>query len=426
MSPLTRLYLAFSQVSGPIWRLLHRKRLKKGKEDPARLTEKYGFYPKERPKGRLYWFHALSVGESLALLPLLDRALEEDPEATVLITTSTATSVLALKKAGLPARAIHVLLPIDTSRTVRRFLHHWMPDVAVFAELDFWPRLMIDTHRRAIPMVLVNSRMSTSSFKSRGKLKGMMRDILGLFDALLVQDPESAARFKELGADPEKVVVAGALKAAARPLPADEAELADLKDRIGDRPIWLAAATRDLEEPAMLRAHRSVAETRPDALLIIAPRFLESADEIEVLSKDLFGHVARRSKKELPDASTNVYLADTIGEMGLWYRLASVSFIGHSLGPAGKPLGGKNPYEAAALNSAILFGPSVADFSETYQALQDANAAVLVEDENELAAAVLRLFDERARTPLLDGARQVIAARRSVLDTTWSAIERVL
>ena len=426
MSPLTRLYLAFSQVSDSIWRLSHLRRLQKGKEDPKRISEKYGIPPCARPQGTVLWFHALSVGESLALLPLVDRALAEDEAATVVITTSTITSVAALEKAGLPRRAIHVLLPIDTSKAVRRFLDHWRPSVAVFAELDFWPRLMFETHQRRIPMVLVNSRMSPESFRSRGKLRGMMRDILGLFDRLLVQDAKSAERFKNLGADPDRITVAGALKAAARPLPCNEAELSEIKASIGDRPIWLAAATRDVEEPAMIRAHQEILRLVPNALLIIAPRFLQSADAIETEARLAFARTARRSKSELPHDRTEVYIADTIGEMGLWYRIAPVSFIGHSLGPEGKPLGGKNPYEAAALQSAIIHGPSVADFAETYQGLQEAGAAVLVRDEKELSESVLRLFDDAERSRILHGARDVIAARRGVLDDTWDAVSRVL
>ena len=167
MSPLTRLYLAFSNVSDPIWRAIHRKRLKKGKERSDRLAEKYGLATEKRPSGDVLWFHALSVGESLALIPLIERALAEMPTAHVVVTTSTMTSIAALEKAGLPERVSHTLLPIDTARATRRFLDHWRPALAVFAELDFWPRLMLETKRRGIPMVLVNSRMSEASFRRR-------------------------------------------------------------------------------------------------------------------------------------------------------------------------------------------------------------------------------------------------------------------
>mgnify|MGYP001825882006 FL=1 len=426
MSPLTRLYLAFSQVSDPIWRLVHRKRLKKGKEVAARLPEKYGVAPHDRPAGRVLWFHALSVGESLALVPIIERALSENPDAYVVLTTSTATSIAALDKAGLPECATHVLLPIDTTQSVRRFLDHWRPTVAVFAELDFWPRLMIETHRRGIPMILVNSRLSRESYESRRRLGGMMRDILGLFDQILLQNADSVARFKDLGARDNTIHVVGALKAAARPLPADLEEVEDLRQRIGERPVWLAAATCDVEEPLMIATHQRVVACVPNVLLIIAPRFLQSADALQKTAMDAFANVARRSDHEVPDAQTQVYIADTIGEMGLWYRLAPVSFVGHSLGPPGKPLGGKNPYEAAALGSVVIHGKAVADFSETYDTLKTAGAAVEVLNEQDLSKTVLRLFETSESEPIRMAAQQVILSQQRVLEDTWAAIARCL
>ncbi len=400
--------------------------MKNGKEDANRLPEKYGHSPYPRPNGTVFWFHALSVGESLALVPLIERALEINEDAHVVLTTSTRTSIAAIEKAGLPKRAFHVMLPIDTSQSVRRFLDHWTPSVAVFAELDFWPRLMFDTHKRGIPLVLVNSRLSAASLESRGKLGGLMRDIVALFDRLLVQDPESSQRFKTLGVDPKKISVAGSLKSAARPLPAKQNDVSTLKDQIGDRPTWLAAATRDIEEPAMIEAHLQVMAKEARALLIIAPRFLESADAIEASAKAAFQHVARRSNGELPTHQTAVYIADTIGEMGLWYRLAPVSFVGHSLGPPGKPLGGKNPYEAMALNSVVLHGEAVSDFLETYQDLQAQSASILVRDPGELAKTIVRLFDPDARLPMIAAARDIIDQRSGVLEETWTAISQSL
>lgn len=419
MSPLLRAYLAFSQVSGPIWRLAHRQRLKKGKELPDRLAEKYGHYATPRPEGTLLWFHALSVGESLALLPLVEKALADLPEAHLILTTSTATSAAALEKAGLPDRATHVLLPIDTAQATQAFLDHWKPDIAAFAELDFWPRLMVETHNRGTRMLLINSRMPEGNFESRKKLGGMMRDILRLFDRLLIQDEASRDRFTALGADPVKIEVVGALKAAARPLPADEKDLADLRAAIGDRPVWLAAATIAEEHPAMIEAHRKVTENLTNALLIVAPRHVRDGDEAERLARTAFAHVARRTKAEPITPETRVYIADTIGEMGLWYRLAPISFVGHSLG---QDLEGKNPFEAAALGSAILHGPAISYFSESYDALTSENAAHLVTDAETLGRAILRLQDESQRSAMQEGARRVIAAQRGVLDKTWAAI----
>lgn len=423
MSPLLGLYLGFSRVSAPLWRLAHRYRLKRGKELPGRLAEKYGDYGEARPDGVVLWFHALSVGESLALVPLVEKALADLPEAHVVLTTSTATSAAALEKAGLPARCLHVLLPIDTYRATRRFLDHWRPDIAAFAELDFWPRLMVETHRRGIPMALINSRMPGRSFARRKRLGGLMRDVLRLFDRLLVQDGLSADRFAELGADPGRILVVGALKAAARPLPADGDELDRLRDALGTRPVWLAAATVGEEHPAMFQAHEIVRATLPDAVLILAPRFPADGDAAEARARARFSHVARRSRDQGIAPDTQVYIADTIGEMGVWYRLAPVSFVGHSL-DAG--LEGKNPFEAAALGSVILHGPGVSYFAESYAGLAAEGATREVGDAGTLAAALLDLQDRAKRAPMKEGAARIIAQRSGVLDTTWASIRLLL
>ena len=426
MSSLLRAYLAFSHVSGPIWRAVHRRRLRRGKEIPERLAEKYGEYGTSRPAGTLLWFHALSVGESLALVPLIERALAELPKAHVVLTTSTATSVEALSKAALPDRCIHVLLPIDTTQATRRFLDHWRPDLAAITELDFWPRLMVETHRRDIPMALINSRLQKQNQANRQRLGGAIGDILALFDQMLVQDVASAQRFAELGADETKIKVTGALKSAARPLPADGVQLAALQPAVRQRPVWLAAATSSGEHPLVVDAHRSVCMGQPETLLIIAPRNPRDGDEAEANARRHFDRVGRRSRGDVPDEKTQVYIADTIGEMGLWYRIAPVSFIGHSLDLNGHGLEGKNPFEAAALSSAILHGPSVSYFSESYSTLAEAGAAREVESVESLAEAVVQTLSGDVREAMLDGAARVIAAKSTVLEDTWGVLRSML
>ncbi|MGR3514184.1 MAG: 3-deoxy-D-manno-octulosonic acid transferase [Paracoccaceae bacterium] len=423
MSPLLRLYLAASHLTGPLWRLNHRRRLKRGKEVAARLPEKYGTYP-VTPHGKpVLWFHALSVGESFALLPVVDLALERLPEAEVVLTTSTASSVEALAKANLPERCHHILLPIDTPAATRAFLDHWRPDVAAFAELDFWPRLMVETARRDIPMVLVNSRLPDRNFERRQRLGGMIRDVVQLFDTLLVQDDLSRDRFVLLGAAPERIEVVGALKAAARPLATDESALTELRAAIGPRPVWCAAATEASEHAAMIEAHKQVSDQLEVPLLIVAPRFREDGADCEALARETFTEVARRSAGEPLRADTQVYVADTFGEMGLWYRLAPVSFIGHSLTTG---LEGKNPFEGAALGSALLTGPHVSYFSESFQALYTHDACVEVTDATSLAEAVVALQDAEKRATMIRGAEAVIAARSAVLTRTWAAINAQL
>ena len=419
MSPITHLYLGFSMISGPLWRLVLRKRVKAGKESPGRLAEKRGFYRRQRPEGVLIWFHALSVGECLALLPLIERALEERPDAHVLLTSWNAISEVALTAARPPDRCIHVFQPVDTVQAVRRFLNQWRPDVAGFYGLDFWPRLMIETQRRGIPMILVDSRMPDGSFRRRKRFPGPMRDILGLFDRLLLQDKASVPRFVALGADAGKISVVGALKSVARPLPAHETELAQLRRQTDGRPVWLGAATHRSEHLLIAEAHARVIEDIPEALLVLAPRHVRDGDGAETLLRKRFAHVARRSRGERIERSTQVYIADSIGEMGLWYRLAPVSFVGHSLAPG---LEGKNPFEAVALGSCVIHGSETSFFSESYHGLGQAGGAIKVENAEELACNAVLLQSPASRKPVLEGAAKAVADRRGVLDATWAAI----
>ncbi len=397
--------------------------MKAGKELPERLAERHGFYRRSRPEGAVLWFHALSVGECLALVPLIERALEELPDAHVVLTSSTVTSVVAVTAARPPDRCIHAFQPVDTAQAVGRFLDHWRPDIAVLSELDFWPRLMIDASRRGIPMVLVNSRMPEGSFRRRRRIAGPMRDILGLFDRLLVQDDASVPRFAALGADAGRISVVGALKSFARPLPADEAELAGFRQQVGGRPVWLAAATHRSEHPAIAAAHARVTEEAPEALLILAPRHVRHAEDAAALLGARFAHVARRGLGEGIEGDTQAYVADSIGEMGLWYRLAPVSFVGHSLAPG---LEGKNPFEAVALGSCVLHGPETSHFSESYRGLDEAGAAIRVANADELAGNALMLQSPALRRPVLESAARVAAGRRGVLDATWAVIRGAL
>jgi 3-deoxy-D-manno-octulosonic-acid transferase len=418
----TRAYLAFAAVSEPLWRIALSRRAKRGKENPARLPEKLGEAALPRPEGRLVWVHALSVGESLALLPLLDRITAGHPDLTVLLTTSTRSSVEALGRQALPARVIHQMLPVDAAGPIRRFLDHWRPEAAIFAELDFWPALLWETHRRGIPMALVNSRMSEKNYLKRRKGAAMFGDIVRLFDMALLQDDGSRERFLALGADPGRLQVLGALKGAPHPLPADPGTLARLRSAIGDRPVWLAASTEPREEAAVAAAHAALRRTHPDALLILAPRHPDrAAATLEALSRHV-GHVARWSPGALPHAATEVLLADSIGEMGLWYRLAPVTFMGHSLPVEGPPLRGKNPFEAAVLHTAILHGPSVIDFEETYALLDAEGAAAAVPDAAALPGAVAAALAPARRAELTANADRVLAQTAQVLDRTYEAL----
>lgn len=363
----------------------------RGKEDPARFPERRGHASLDRPPGGLVWIHAASVGESLSLLSLIQMLRETRPTLTILVTTGTVTSAKLMAE-RLPEGALHQYFPVDRSSFVRRFLNHWKPDLVLWAESEFWPNMIMEIRRRAIPMVLVNGRVSEKSYRNWQRFQSVIRQLLGAFTLCLGQTTEDTDRLRDLGAPVCDCL--GNLKFAAQPLPADEDLLIRLQDIIGNRPVWLAASTHSGEELIASRLHHALADKHPGLLTIIVPRHSHRGDEIraELESEDMT--VAQRSRGEMPGASIEVYLADTMGELGLFYRLAPVVFVGKSL--AG--YGGQNPLEAARLGCAVVMGPHMDNFAEMARRMVQGGAAKQVGSEGELRLMLDRLLSDRCRT----------------------------
>jgi 3-deoxy-D-manno-octulosonic-acid transferase len=382
-SAILALYLWLTSI-GDGWaeRKLAR-RLAEGKEDPERIKERTGHASQPRPDGPLVWFHAASVGESLSLIELLRRIRSERPTLNILVTTGTRTSA-ALMRTRLPEGAIHQFAPIDTKTSVKRFLEHWSPDLAIWTESEFWPRTLTMTHRAKIPMALINGRISERSVRNWRWIKTMARRLLGYFDLMMMQDDSGREALLALGAVPERVHVTGSLKEGSVPLEDDPKERALFAKAAGTRPVWLAASTHESEEEIIADAHKRVARKNPGLLLVLAPRHPERSDDVAAGLRAKGLQLAQRSKGENVEEQTDVYLADTLGELGIWYRVCPVSFVGGSLAP----IGGHNPFEPAALGSAILYGPHVENFADIYARLHAKKAAVEVEDVETLAAAV--------------------------------------
>ena len=392
-------------------------RLAAGKEDAARLDERRGIAGLPRPRGPLMWFHAASVGESMAILELLRRLGDERPDLSLLVTTGTVTSAKVMAD-RLPPNAVHQLVPLDALPFVRRFLDHWKPDVAVWTESDFWPALMVETHARGIPMLLVNARMSKASHDKWRWLKGMARSLLRRFDHTLVQDDLTAGYLRRLGMPAWRMTVTGTLKEGAGVLPASEQERSDLARHLSGRPVWLAASTHEGEERKLLEAHRAALKVNPRLLLIIVPRHPERGDALaEMLQADGWTF-NRRTADELPESDAQVYLADTMGELGLWYRLSPISFVGGSL----EPIGGHNPFEPAALGSAILHGPYVTNFVDIYQRLSQAGAARLVSSPESLSVAVHELLNPERAATMANAAWDVCSAGADVTDRAMALL----
>lgn len=372
-------YLFVSRRLAPPTRRLLMRRLREGKEHPVRVVERMGEAGLARPDGPLVWFHAASVGEAASLLELLRRLQLARPDLTCLVTTVTVTSEQFLAE-RLPRGSLHQFAAADVLPWVDKFLDHWKPDLAIWTESELWPGTLHETAARDIPMLLINARISHRSFRRWRMLRGLSRALLRRFDQILAQDDLAAEQLTALGADPERMRVTGSLKEGAAPLTHDEAERVRLARAFAGRPVWLAASTHAGEEEAAIAAHLTARRGLPLLALILAPRHPERGDEVAALLRARGLTVAQRSKGDAIGPDTDVYLADTLGEMGLWYRIASVSFIGGSLAE----VGGHNPFEPALLGSAILYGPHVRNFADAYNRLADADAAILVTNAEDL------------------------------------------
>lgn len=397
------------------------RRLAAGKENPERIKERRGISSRPRPDGQLVWFHAASVGESLSLLDLIARLRDDDPTLNVLITTGTQSSAELLDK-RLPPEVIHQFAPVDARKFVRAFLAHWKPDLAIWTESELWPGMIHETHATGIPMVLLNARMSEKSFKSWRWLRGTIKSLLARFKLILVQDELTERRLIKLGADPETTSINGSLKQSGGALPHNEIDRADLAERLGTRPVWLAASTHPGEEEITAQALRISRGTSHRLMLIIAPRHPERGPDIAVMLRADGWKVGLRSDGDEPTKETDIYIADTLGEMGLWYRLAPVSFIGGSL----VNIGGHNPFEPAALGSAILHGPNVSSAAEVYEMLSEANAARKVEDAKSLAEAVVELMEPQKAALMAHAAWEVSSSGAEATDNALAVIQDML
>lgn len=422
--------LALYRLLAPLTPLLYTvalpRRARHGKEDPERMGERWARRMAPRPQGKLIWFHAASVGESLALLSLFRRLRAARPEVSILLTTCTVTSTIALEKAGLPEGVTHQYSPVDTPGACRRFLAHWRPDLAVVAEFDLWPELLARTKATGIPMLLINTRVSERRLKARQKAGRLYSDLLDYFEAILLQDEPTVPHMIELGASRERMRVIGALKSAAEPLPDQPEPRAAFEAALGGRPVWVAGSANIVEAGNLMRAQAIVRKTSPETLFLLAPRHTFTAPDWVKAAEAEGLRVALRSDGALPGADTDVYIADTTGEMGIWYRVAPIAFIGNSLPDSGPALTGKNPFEAIQLGAMILHGPDLGNFADSYERLSAAQAAVQVNSPEDLAQAILAMGDEAARVPYVAAATQVVAESQSTLDETEKLVLETL
>ena len=389
----------------------------KGKESKTRFCERLGYPKMKRPEGKLIWMHGASVGECLSMMPLINKLLELDKDLHIMVTSGTVTSADLMAK-RLPERAFHQFIPIDSPWGARHFVRHFHADAVLWFESDFWPNLLASIHAAKIPLVLLNGRISDKSFERWQKAKWFIQPLLKNFTLTLGQSPENARRLQVLGSP--MIDCVGNIKYAAPPSPYDEKELMKLLSQIGDRPCWCGASTHHNEEEKMAAVHQKIKEIFPNLLTICVPRHPHRADDIEKMFVKNGLKVSRRSRGENIDLDTNVYLADTIGEMGLLYRLAPVVFVGGSL----IPFGGQNMLEPMSLSRAVIIGPYAFNFKEIVQSAKEMGALIEVPDEQGLAAAVQELLSNPIkRKELSDLGHQTATSEMGVLTRLYECLK---
>ncbi|MBR2922599.1 MAG: 3-deoxy-D-manno-octulosonic acid transferase [Alphaproteobacteria bacterium] len=362
------------------------KRKQIGKEDVARFNERIGRPKLPRPEGKLFWLHGASVGESVSMLPLINKILETYPDSHVMVTTGTVTSADVMQK-RLPERAFHQFIPIDNPIFTTRFVKYWHPDVALWFESEFWPAVLTSIKRKNIPLILINGRISNKTFKRWQQFDFICKELLSCFSMCLGQSEEDAYRLRVLGA--KETTCLGNLKYAGLPLPVDENNKKEILKQIGDRKLWIASSTHDDEEMRIAKVHKRLKEKYSDLLTIIVPRHPNRGQEIADGIKDLELSTALRSKGEKINKNTDIYIADTIGEVGLWYDIAKIVFIGGSL----IPHGGQNFIEPSRVRDAVIVGPHMHNFSDAMSRAKKADAVMQISDTLELQELLEQLFD---------------------------------
>ena len=383
------LWSAAASMAVPALQVHLRRRARLGKELTGRLAERRGVETHPRPPGQIIWLHAASVGEAVSILPVLSELAGLQRNAILLLTTGTVTSAELIARRisslGLEQRIIHRFAPLDVPLWVGRFLDHWRPNVGGIVESEWWPNLLHGCRQRAIPLMLINARLSARSLMAWRRTPKLARYVLESFQQIHARGVEDSDRLRSLGAD--TITITGDLKFAAPPLPVDEAELANLRSLLGARPVWLAASTHPGEEALIAAVHKRLVAVHRGLLTIIVPRHPERGPTLAAE----FSAPRREAGQGPPDEG--IWIADTIGELGLWYRLAQVTVIGRGLVAPG---GGQNPLEAVRVGCPVVVGPYMDNFAEHVALLRTANALIEIQDAAGLTAAIDTLLGDPA------------------------------
>lgn len=420
---MLKIYKSVMSTAAPALDFILNKRLQGGKEDAVRIAERKGVPGKNRPQNPLIWLHAASVGEAQSALIMIESLLKKNDTLGILVTTGTLTSAAMMEK-NLPARAFHQFYPLDHPAWVKTFLDHWRPDLVLWMESELWPNMLLEIKTRNIPAALINARLSEKSYKRWKLLGGAAEKLLDTFSLILAQTEEDEKSYRALKA--RTVITTGNLKYSASALPYDQKALDDLSAMTTNRPLWLYASTHDGEEDMACRIHQILKNTMPDLLTVLVPRHPERREDIlNTCNAHSLAARLRGQNHELPHNDDDIYIADTLGELGIFYRLAPVTCIGRSFSRDGG--GGHNPIEAAQLNCAILSGPNVQYQRKIFDEMQNAQAVTIVKDEIKFTEALRNLLnDPSARQKLQTNALNFSKQKSHVIDTVMQNLEPLL
>ncbi len=417
---MLKLYRALSKVSQPVLKAWLKRRLKRNKEDEQRLPERMGQASIARPDGRLIWLHAASVGEAQSILILVKYLKAKFNDAHFLITTGTVTSSQLMMK-RLPEWAIHQYYPLDIPVWVNAFLDHWHPDLAIWTESELWPNMLTSVGERNIPTALVNARISSNSYKKWSLFPATIQKLFGIFDMILAQTEDDARMIRNLGA--RKVIVTDSLKYCAESLFVDANEFNRFSSALASRIGWLFASTHHGEEDMAFNIHMSMKEKYPNLLTVIAPRHPDRRDDIikAAEQKSLNIHV-RSESPEPPAPDTDIYLVNTLGELGLFYKLCGIACIGRSFSLDGG--GGHNPIEAIQLGCVTLHGPNVQNFTRVYRDMDVNGVSIPCKDKNELQSSLETLMEQPEKIfALQDAGAAFISEKSGIIDLIMDELE---
>lgn len=417
---IIRVYSVIGWIITPLLWFWLKRRAKRGKEEVGRLGERFGHTRLSRPEGTLLWLHAASVGETQSVFTLIDKLLMQHTKLHILVTTGTLTSAQMIKARNLP-RVIHQYLPSDIPLSCKRFMRHWRPNLALWVESELWPQMLQHIAQQKLPLMLINGRMSTRAYARWKRWPKLVKHMLSCFDSMFVMSEEDGARYRLLGA--KKVRYVGNLKYDADALVTDSNSLAQLGEQIGNRPVWVAASTHPGEEIQLIHSHQQVQRLYPDVLTIMIPRHAHRGKAIAAELSASGLTVSQRSEGEAITAQTDIYLADTMGELGLFFRLSDIVFLGGSL----VAHGGHNPLEPARLNCALLTGEYTHNFAAVMEALRAQRAIQVVHDNDMLARAIITLLaDDAARLGMAERALDVVMASQGAAETIVLHINHLL